>query len=129
MVGLECAVLERVGLQCCSVVESTMIPDLDEAPLGHPGAVIEDAATDTHAQRPPDEVLERRPIEDQHIGHSWHLPKALVAPKSGSVNRAESRPKPTEGGNCTIHENQVEDVQGETADEPNREAGRADPDH
>ncbi len=106
---LERAVLHRVALDRAERVERAVVPDPDQALLRDGAAVIEDPATDTDSQEPPDHVLEGRAVEHVEVACVAELPVPLVAPERSVVDRAEHRLQRPEGQRGALHQHHVAD--------------------
>src|SRR5438874_5361069 len=107
-VAFERAVLLRMALYLAPVVEDRLVSDRGERRVGDVGAVVEDPPTDSHADQPPEHVLERRAIERVEIVNRIQLPEALGQPEIAVVDGADRRLQRAQRFDATVHQGEVD---------------------
>src|SRR3712207_7449208 len=85
VVGLEAAVLLRVGLDVAPGVEGAAVADGNQRPLRDDGPVVEDPAADPDAQQPPQDRSEEHTSELQ--SRQYLVCRLLLEKKNRHIQR------------------------------------------
>src|SRR5207302_4974210 len=87
--GLVGAVLLGITLDDALLIEHAFVADDGQARLGDEDAVVEHPPAATDTDQPPQQALERRPVEKVQEADGMELPHALDPPEPGVVDGAD----------------------------------------